>query len=107
MNDELDAAPVLVLMPVHPDALARIGPAGYWQAHDSLTAYLRKLRRSPRFTLVDLTRIESFGGDPDAFYDGYHPQAANTRRIIDEILGASLMPSTEPGYLRLSRATFD
>jgi hypothetical protein len=86
MNRDLDATPVLVLMPVQPDVLEKIGPGGFWDAHKQLTEYLRSLRDKYRFKLVDLTHIESFGGDPENFYDGYHPKAENTRRIIDEVL---------------------
>ena len=86
MNDELDATPVLVVMPVQPDVLSRIGPLGYWRAHDRLLAHLDDLAARYRLTLVDLTRIDSFGGDRFEFYDGYHPRAENTRRIVDEIL---------------------
>lgn len=86
MNNELETTPVLVLMPVQPDVLARIGPGGFWAAHRRFTDYLRSLGGAYRFKLIDLTHIESFGGDPQDFYDGYHPKAGNTRRIVDEIL---------------------
>jgi len=86
MNNELDATPVLVMMPVQPDVLKRIGPGGFWDAHRQVMDYLDSLRGTYRFKLVDLTDIASFGGDPQNFYDGYHPKAENTRRIIDEIL---------------------
>ena len=86
MNDEMHARPVLVIGPVQPEVLEKIGPGGFWAAHDQLLAYLDSLRGKYRFTVVDLTRIESFGGDPENFYDGYHPKAENTHRIIDEVL---------------------
>jgi hypothetical protein len=85
MND-LGATPVLVMMPVHPEVLKEIGPGGFWASHDKLMRYLRSLRGTYRFILLDFTHIKSFHGDPDNFYDGYHPKLANTHRIIDEIL---------------------
>jgi hypothetical protein len=39
------------------------------------------LARGARF--VDLSRIESFHGDPREFYDAIHPTVANTRKMID------------------------
>lgn len=84
--NELGARPVLVMMPVHPTVLTRIGPGGFWQSHHALTRHLGTLKDRYGFTLVDLTSVATFGGDPDDFYDGYHPKTANTRRMIDEIL---------------------
>jgi hypothetical protein len=84
--NELGARPVLVLMPVHPTVLAKIGPAGFWQSQRALLDYLKPLKTSYRFTLVDFTNVASFDGDPDQFYDGYHPKTENTRRIVDEVL---------------------
>ena len=31
--------------------------------------------------MLDYSRIASFGGDPDAFYDGVHVKAENADRI--------------------------
>lgn len=51
--------------------------------HERFVAYLSSLRGRYAFEFVDLTRVESFGGDPDDFCDGVHIKEANARRIID------------------------
>ncbi|MGL4514635.1 MAG: hypothetical protein ACRCT8_16220 [Lacipirellulaceae bacterium] len=38
--------------------------------------------------VADFTMLDSFDGDPTAFFDGIHPIEANTRKMIDALLGA-------------------
>lgn len=74
--------PVLVIMPYHPEVLAAFRAVGWGAKEDALSAYLESLREAYRFHVLDYTDIASFGGDPDAFYDGAHVKASNARRIL-------------------------
>ncbi len=71
--------PVIVLTPVHPAFLRAVGPAGWNRRHADVLRMLHGLRG--RFTVLDASRITSFGGRPDGFYDGVHMRVENTRRL--------------------------
>ncbi len=79
-------APVLVIMPYHPEALAAFRAVGWQQKLDALNAYLRGLQGRYVFRLFDYTEIASFGGSARGFYDGAHVKRANARRIIKQIV---------------------
>ena len=86
--------PVLVIMPYHPDALAAFRAVGWQDKLDALNTYLLSLRTKYFFHVRDYTELESFGGDPDGFYDGAHVKRENVRRIVYQIL------SDVPGAFR-------
>jgi len=80
-------APVVVLSPMHPAYRRALGPAGIGHMHDVLLAYLHGLqRRGFRLTVLDMSDIRSFGGDPNAFYDPIHPTVPNVRRMLDAVI---------------------
>jgi hypothetical protein len=79
-------APVLVIMPYHPEALAAFRAVGWQHKLDALNAYLRGLRGRYVFRLLDYTEIGSFGGSARGFYDGAHVKRANARRIVKQIV---------------------
>jgi hypothetical protein len=89
MNTDLEAKPVIVLMPFQPDVVKEIEDQGFREAYETTLTYLTSLKGTYDFRLFDFTDIRSFGGDPRDFYDGYHPRLENTHRIIDEILERS------------------
>jgi hypothetical protein len=89
MNDEMQAKPVIVMMPFQPDVVAQIEDDGFREAYTTTLAYLKSLEGTYGFRLFDFTDITSFGGDPQDFYDGYHPRIENTHRIVNEILRRS------------------
>ena len=78
--------PVLVIMPYHPDALAAFRAVGWQDKLDALNTYLLSLRSKYFFRVRDYTELESFGGDPEGFYDGAHVKRENVRRIVAQIL---------------------
>lgn len=80
------AAPVLVLTPIHPRLHEIAGPLGWDARHRAVLDYLDRLSSRFRFTVVDLTSIDSFGGSPDGFYDGTHMKVANLRLMLDAML---------------------
>jgi hypothetical protein len=75
--------PLVVLTPVQPTLLRRIGPQGWWRRHADVVRYLDRLHGRRAFELLDASRIGSFGGRPGAFYDGVHMKVANVRRLVN------------------------
>jgi len=84
--NELGATPVLVFMPPNPVMLDAIATQGWLEARSELTQYLGSLSSRYDLTVVDLSYVSSFHGDPAGFYDGSHLRVENTRRLFDEIL---------------------
>jgi hypothetical protein len=84
--NERGVAPVLVIMPYHPEALAAFRAVG-WQAKlDAMKAYLQGLQGRYAFHVLDYTEIATFGGSADGFYDGAHVKATNVRRIVRQVV---------------------
>jgi hypothetical protein len=80
--NEHGTSPLLVIMPVHPRVLAAL-PAEQWRRSLALfKAKLAELAHTYTFTVLDMTHIASFGGDPQAFYDGVHFKVSNARKVI-------------------------
>jgi len=79
-------APVLVIMPYHPEALAAFRAVHWQDKLDALNAYLRRLQGRYAFHVLDYTEIESFGGRADGFYDGAHVKRESVRRIVRQVL---------------------
>jgi len=84
--NKMGSTPAVVFMPLHPRLLAAVRPAGWDQRHREVTAYLDGLQKDYRFSLLDLSELSSFGGDANAFYDGYHVKQANARKLIDTVV---------------------
>jgi hypothetical protein len=82
----MGSRPLVVFMPLHPRLLDAVRDIGWAARRDEVMSYLRELQRRRDFALVDLTRLSSFGGDPDEYYDGFHITAENARRITREIV---------------------
>ncbi len=74
--------PLLIFLPMHPDAIAALRDEHWDNRRASFAAYLAGLQQSYRFTVLDFTFIESFGGDPDAFYNAAHMKLPNMRRLL-------------------------
>ena len=86
--NSLGAEPVVVVSALHPVLLAAVEPIGWAARHRDVLAYLDSLHSRYRFQVLDYSRIGSFGGSPQAFYDGYHMTVANTRKLVDAVLAA-------------------
>ena len=76
------ARPVIVLTPVQPKLARVIGPLGWERRHAEVVRYLRGLGKRVPFTLLDASRVATFGGNRRAFYDGVHMTAPNARRLV-------------------------
>jgi hypothetical protein len=78
--------PVVVLTPMHPKLLAAVRKAGWGQRHREVMAYLRAQQKTYDFSLLDCSELSSIGGDPAAFYDGFHFKRSNARRLVDTVV---------------------
>lgn len=84
--NSIGGKPVILAMPVHPQVLEAMRAEGWQDRHERFLAYIESLHDNYDFEFVDLSEIETFGGDPDEFYDGVHIKAANARRVIVELV---------------------
>ena len=84
--NEMGSTPAVVFMPLHPRLLAAVRPVGWDERHGEVLAYLDGLQKRYRFSLLDLSELASFGGDPAEFYDGYHVKQANARKLLDTVV---------------------
>jgi hypothetical protein len=75
----LGIRPVIALTPAHPVLSQALGPLGWNRRHTDVLRMLRNPRA--QFTLLDASRISSFGGHRGDFYDGVHMRVENTRRL--------------------------
>ncbi|MEZ5126383.1 MAG: hypothetical protein R2826_09065 [Thermoleophilia bacterium] len=76
--------PAIVIMPYHPDVLAAFRAVGWEVKQDRLKAYLAETQKKYDFVVLDYTEIESFGGNPDWFYDGAHITRANSNLLFEQ-----------------------
>ena len=84
--DEIGTRQVVVLTPLHPKLLTAVEDAGWGKRHREVLAYLKQEQEKYGFSLLDCSRLSSIGGDPDAFYDGFHFKRANARRLVDAVV---------------------
>ena len=76
----------VVLTPTQPQVLAAVQGAGWRRRHAEVLRLLGRLQEQYDFAVVDLTGVESFGGDPAGFFDATHMTRENQRRMIDAAL---------------------
>jgi hypothetical protein len=79
-------APVIVLTPIHPEMRRTLARVGWEERRRQVLAYLEELRPRYRFTLLDFTSLDSFGGSPELFYDGLHLTLPNVHRLLDAVV---------------------
>ena len=77
--------PVIVLMPVHPRVLAVMRRHGMGGEREKFRAYLAGLEAEYDIKVLDFTKISSFNGSRDWFYDGVHVTRRNANRIITAV----------------------
>ncbi len=77
--------PVIVLMPVHPRVLAVMRRHGMGGEREKFRAYLAGLESEYDIKVLDFTKISSFNGSRDWFYDGVHVTRRNANRIITAV----------------------
>jgi len=84
--DGMGTQQVVVLTPMHPKLLAAVKDAGWSKRHREVMTYLKREQARYGFTLLDYSALSSIGGDPDAFYDGFHFKRSNARRLVDTVV---------------------
>jgi hypothetical protein len=77
---------VVVLTPTQPEVLAAVRGAGWRKRHAEVLRLLERLQEEYDFLIVDMTGVDSFGGDPSGFFDATHMTTENQRRMIDAAL---------------------
>ena len=77
---------VVVLTPTQPEVLAAVRGAGWRKRHAEVLRLLERLQKEYDFLIVDMTGVESFGGDPSGFFDATHMTTENQRKMIDAVL---------------------
>jgi hypothetical protein len=81
LNDHR-VTPLIVSMPVHPRVLAELRRYDWQRNHDRFVERLEELQGRYDFAFLDLSEIDTFGGDPAEFYDGVHITRTNADRVI-------------------------
>ncbi len=82
-------APLIVLMPYQPRALAALQRTAWRQRQEEIEAYLKGLQLTYDFRLLDYTEVSSFEGRPGSFYDGAHITVANARILMQHAVRAA------------------
>lgn len=77
---------IVVLTPTQPEVLTAAQQAGWDKRHRDVLRLLGRLQEQYHFAVVDLTDVESFGGDPSGFLDATHMTRENQRLMVDEAL---------------------
>ena len=80
---------VAYLTPMHPRLLSYlVTSTPYAERKSEVWEFLSELSHEYTFDLVDMSRVDDFGGSPDLFVDGIHPLEANTRLIVDKLMAS-------------------
>ena len=83
---DMGTTQAVVLMPLHPRLLAAVRGAGWEERHDEVMTYLSGLQGRYGFGLLDRSRLATFNGDPEQFYDGFHVKRANARKLTRNVV---------------------
>jgi hypothetical protein len=79
---------IIFMTPLHPAVIRALASGSYAGRVREATAFLAEAARAYGATYVDLSTIDRFGGDPDAFWDGGHMDPVNMDRLTQRLLGA-------------------
>jgi hypothetical protein len=80
-------AVIVFLTPLHPVVIRALEAQGYEALASAAAAFLADAARASGATFVDLSTIDRFGGDPQAFWDGGHMDPHNMDRLTQRLLG--------------------
>jgi hypothetical protein len=90
--------PTLWVTPFNPEAIQYLPAEEYERRDTKFRDTIRELQRDKalRFEFVDLADLDTFGGDPDEFYDGIHMTPKNTELVIEHLDAEGLL-APKPG----------
>jgi hypothetical protein len=83
--NEHGTTPVIVLMPIHPRVLRVMAAHHLGGEREHTREYLDSLSETLDIEVVDFTRIQSFHGKSNWFYDGVHITRGNANLVIDAL----------------------
>jgi hypothetical protein len=86
--NQIGVKPILVGMPMQPTVLQAFVDAGGQKSYPRFLEYVDSLHKKYDFDFIDLLHVDSFGGDPDDFYDGVHLRRENAHRLIDKLIAS-------------------
>jgi hypothetical protein len=88
--------PTLVLLPGHPDYVREMKPYGYERRRDAVLKLLRSYQDAGQAKVIDLSDLNTFGGDPDEFSDNVHMTSENMDRMFRELSDLELLLAPLP-----------
>ena len=106
LANERGYEPFVILTTMHPDCIARCGPAGWSARRREVKAALRELAADHEFTLLDYSEPASWGGSANAFLDEIHirqPAADAIIRALAEHGAYGRDGDICPGYRTLAQ----
>jgi len=78
---------IVMLAPWHPFLLELLYErTRFPETHEQIVEYMAKLQSTHDFTFFDFTRLETFGGDVDDYFDSRHFSHLAADRILEQIL---------------------
>ncbi|HET6495402.1 MAG TPA: hypothetical protein VFH61_08575, partial [Thermoleophilia bacterium] len=81
--NEQGVTPCIVMMPYQPRAFRALSAVPQWKtSFEEFRAYLKDMRATYDFRLLDYTQVGSFGGRDDEFFDGAHVTVENSRLLL-------------------------
>lgn len=85
--------PTIFLTPYHPTARDLLERHDIAAREREVRERLTQLQEDGRlrFRFIDLSELDSFGGDPAQFYDGIHMTPQNTRRVLERLHSEGLL----------------
>lgn len=73
------------LTPAHPRLLTSLEQKDYNARHDQVLDAMQRACAEAGAGFRDLSTVEKFGGSASDFYDGVHPNEANSAKIVDAL----------------------
>jgi hypothetical protein len=77
----------VMFLPCHPDYERQLFTAELTQARSALSQSLRRMCGQYGAMYRDFTKLATYDGDPDQFYDSVHQTPVNTRKMINVLFG--------------------
>ena len=80
---------IAVVLPDHPQVVKALAGTAFERLNHSFKNYLIGLTARYGVNMVDASSLESFAGDPHAFYDDIHMMSSNSELLVRYIIRAA------------------